>query len=316
MIPLSLFACPTCGGDLTAGRDALTCNQCSTVYPIEGGIPRFVPLENYAANFGHQWNLFRRTQLDSYSGLPISRDRFSGQTGWTAEDLAGRSVLDIGCGAGRFAEIALSLGARVVALDYSEAVDACLANLGSNDRLTVVQGNVYALPFKPSTFDFIYCFGVLQHTPDPAGAFQAIPKFLKPGGRLAVDVYPKLLRMLFSSKYWVRPITRRLPPRFLFRSIEAALPVLLPVSQALGRVPKIGRQLRYAIPVANYEGHFELTPEQHREWSLLDTYDMLAPEYDQPQTDTALREWFERAGLSEVEIFRRGVWVGRAIKPR
>ena len=39
------------------------------------------------------------------------------------------SILDIGCGAGRFAQIALDSGANVVALDYSNSVDACYTNL-------------------------------------------------------------------------------------------------------------------------------------------------------------------------------------------
>lgn len=43
-------------------------------YRIYNGIPRFVPESNYADNFGMQWNYFRQTQLDSYSGHTISAD--------------------------------------------------------------------------------------------------------------------------------------------------------------------------------------------------------------------------------------------------
>ena len=59
----------------------------------------------------------------------------------------GSWVLDAGCGAGRFAEIALSSGANVVALDYSSAVNACYLNLKEHSNLHVVQGDIYALPF-------------------------------------------------------------------------------------------------------------------------------------------------------------------------
>ncbi len=93
--------------------------------PIIGGIPRFVRQESYAESFGFQWNRFRQTQLDSHSGRDISRDRFLTATGWQPESLAGKTVLDAGCGAGRFAEIALSFGATVFAVDYSRAVEAC-----------------------------------------------------------------------------------------------------------------------------------------------------------------------------------------------
>lgn len=144
-------------------------------YVIRNFIPRFVSESNYADNFGMQWNLFRQTQLDSYSGHPISADRFWKATAWQPGALRGQWVLDCGCGAGRFAEVALQAGAKVVALDYSSAVDACYANLKHHPNLHVVQGDIYALPFVGDFFPFVYSLGVLQHTPDVAKAFAALP---------------------------------------------------------------------------------------------------------------------------------------------
>lgn len=280
-------------------------------YPIVGGIPRFVAAENYADNFGLQWNHFRRTQLDSHSGHPISRDRFYRYTGWQSEMLAGKRVLDVGCGAGRFAEIALDAGATVVALDYSSAVDACRANHQGNERLEVVQGDIYALPFAPGSFDFVYCLGVLQHTPDVRRAFLSLPPMLATGGRLAVDLYPRIWLNLLWCKYWLRPITTRIEPRRLFGLIQTAVRALLPVSVALGRVPRLGRRLRYAIPVMQYDGIFPLTPTQQYEWAVLDTYDMFSPQHDHPQNAPTLRAWFAEAGLDEVWVGRLGFLVGR-----
>lgn len=53
---------------------ALVCSQGCRV-PVVGGIPRFVPSSDYASAFGRQWNAFRATQLGSYTGTTISRDR-------------------------------------------------------------------------------------------------------------------------------------------------------------------------------------------------------------------------------------------------
>jgi uncharacterized protein YbaR (Trm112 family) len=122
-------------------------------YAIRDFIPRFVPESNYTDNFGMQWNKFRRTQLDSYSGHPISANRFWRATGWRPANLFGQWVLDAGCGAGRFAEVALQAGAKVIALDYSSAVDACYANLNHHPNLHVVQGDIYALPFPKGFSD-------------------------------------------------------------------------------------------------------------------------------------------------------------------
>jgi SAM-dependent methyltransferase len=284
-------------------------------YPIVGGIPRFVPPDNYASSFGFQWNRFRRTQLDSHSGVPISRDRFYRYSGWTQEELRGRNVLDVGCGAGRFTEVALDAGARVVSIDYSAAVDACQANHAGCDRHDVIQADVFRLPFAPDRFDFVFCFGVLQHTPDPRAAFQALAAQLAPGGRIAVDLYPRLLRNLLWPKYWLRPLTRRLPQRALFGAVEKLMPVLLPVSIALGRVPRVGRQLRWAIPVANYDGIYPLDREQLREWAVLDTFDMLSPAHDHPQSAATLCGWLEDAQLMDVHVERVGFLVGRGRRP-
>jgi SAM-dependent methyltransferase len=155
-------------------RGCLSCVVCQKLYPIINNVPRFVPKENYASTFGFQWNIFRKAQLDSYSGVPISRNRFLQFSGWSPDDLDGKRVLDLGCGSGRFAEIALSFGADVVAVDYSSAVDACWANFAFHPNLNVVQGDIFELPFAPGSFDFVYCFGVLQHTPCPEQAFASL----------------------------------------------------------------------------------------------------------------------------------------------
>lgn len=322
---LEILRCPVTGVSLVLSGAQMNGEEIETGelstpdgahrYPIRNSIPRFVPADNYAASFGMQWNRFRRTQLDSVSGVAISRDRFERYTGWTATDLTGKHVLDVGCGAGRFAEIALEAGAHVVALDYSEAVDAARANLLSHENLQVVQGDIFALPFAPAQFDFVYCLGVLQHTPNVRRAFLALPPMLKPGGKITVDVYPWLLRNLAWSKYWLRPITRRLPTNTLFRLVERSTPAMLAVSRAVTRVPVVGRYLRYLIPVVNYEGTYPLTEAQLREWAVLDTFDMLAPAHDHPQRQTTLAAWFAEAGLEECVTERVGFFVGRGTRP-
>ncbi|MBV9726549.1 MAG: class I SAM-dependent methyltransferase, partial [Gammaproteobacteria bacterium] len=283
-------------------------------YPVRNFIPRFAPESNYADNFGMQWNRFRQTQLDSHSGQPISADRFWTSTGWRPEEIAGHYVLDAGCGAGRFAEVALAAGASVVALDYSSAVDACYANLQHYPNLDVVQGDIYALPFVGAFFPYVYSLGVLQHTPDVGRALAALPPMVRPGGRLCIDFYALGVGTLLQAKYVLRPFTRHIPQHTLFRILQAAVPVLLPLSQAMGAIPGMGRFLKRLIPVANYTGVYPLNRTQLKEWALLDTFDMLAPEYDRPQPARRVRRWLEAAGLAGVEVFRQGHLIGRGSK--
>lgn len=322
---LDILVCPECRGALALSdareergeieSGSLACGACARSYPIVRFIPRFVLAENYASNFGFQWNRFRKTQLDSHTGVPISRERLFLSSGWTAEELAGKRVLDVGCGAGRFAEVTLSTGARLVAIDYSSAVDACFQNLGSHPRLDVVQADVYRLPFKLGQFDYVYCLGVIQHTPDVKKTFLSLPPQLTEGGRLTVDVYPKLRLNALWPKYWLRPLTRRIDPQRLFRLVERAVPLLLPVSDVLSAVPVVGRKLRYAVPVVNHRPAFpRLSRQQVHEWAVLDTFDMFGPAYDQPQSAETLLSWAREASLRDVEVFRSGQLIARGTR--
>ncbi|THB73279.1 MAG: class I SAM-dependent methyltransferase [Gammaproteobacteria bacterium] len=283
-------------------------------YPIKNNIPRFVPENNYADNFGMQWNHFAKTQLDSHSGHPISSERFWNATGWQSKDLCGKWVLDVGCGSGRFAEIALSTGANVVALDYSSAVDACYSNLKKHPNLHIVQGDIYALPFALETFSFVYSLGVLQHTPDVEKAFNSLPPMLKDGGRLCVDYYEKSAMSRFFPKYWLRPLTKRLPKKKLFTTLQLLVPIMLPISRLTSSIPVLGKYLKRLIPVANLDGIAPLDKQQQIEWSLLDTFDWFSPAYDNPQTAETARTWLERAMLKEIEVKKAGHLVGRGIK--
>lgn len=285
-------------------------------YPIRDFIPRFVPESNYADNFGVQWNHFRQTQLDSFSGHPISGTRLWKATNWSPDEIKGKWVLDVGCGAGRFAEVIVKSGAQLLALDYSNAVDACYANLKQYHNLHVIQADVYAMPFVKELFPFIYSLGVLHHTPDVAKAFFALAPFLEPEGRLCVDFYERSWKSRILPKNLLRPFTKQMSMGTLFGLLERWVPRMLPVSIALGRIPIVGSLLKRIIPVANYQGVLPISEQQLYEWALLDTFDWFAPAYDNPQTADTIYSWFFQAGLKEVEVLKAGLLVGRGRKPR
>ena len=89
---LDILVCPKCksslrllddySGDFDIEDGGLECTACAATFPIINGIPRFVPVENYASSFGLQWNKFRTEQLDSVNGSTISKDRFYSVTEW------------------------------------------------------------------------------------------------------------------------------------------------------------------------------------------------------------------------------------------
>ena len=279
----------------------LTCQRCATAYPIIGGIPRFVPQENYAASFGLEWRQHARTQYDGYTGLKLSETRFFQETRWP-RDLSGQLVLEVGSGAGRFTEPAAATGALVVSLDYSNAVEVNYQANGSRPNVFIVQASVYQMPFYPGSFDKLFCFGMLQHTPNPHQAFAALPPLLKPRGELVADVYKRTFFATFlATKYYVRFLTRRLDPPRLYRFTQKWVDLWWPLCQVISKVPKLGNSLNWRLLVADYAS-YGLAGDLLKDWAYLDTFDMLSPRYDLPQTLGTVRRWFREAGLEEVQV--------------
>jgi 2-polyprenyl-3-methyl-5-hydroxy-6-metoxy-1,4-benzoquinol methylase len=254
----------------------------------------------YLDSFGEQWNRYRRVQLDSVTGKPLSRERFFEGTRWP-ERLDGERVLEVGCGAGRFTEVLVSTGADVVAVDATTAVEACRETVG--DAATVVRADLFDLPFTEGSFDRVFCYGVLQHTPDPRSAFLTIVRYARPGGFVAADVYRKSQYVdRWSSKYLWRPVTARIPRPWLQRLVEWYVPRWLPVDTRLARVPRAGRFLTAVVPCWNYTGLLPLSRDELEAWAVLDTFDALSPRHDNPQTLEAVREWCAAAGLVDLEV--------------
>jgi 2-polyprenyl-3-methyl-5-hydroxy-6-metoxy-1,4-benzoquinol methylase len=321
---LALHVCPKCRSpelmlettettaDGSVRSGSIRCASCASGFPVVAGLPRFVERSNYAQSFGFQWNRHARTQLDSHSGLQISRQRVLRALG-AGIPLQGLEVLEAGSGAGRFTEVLLNEGARVVSFDYSDAVEANAANHAEHPGLHLFQGDIFKIPLREGCFGAVLCLGVIQHTPDPTAAFQSLARYVRPGGWLVVDSYARTSAALLQWKYLLRPITRRMAPERLYRIIERCTPMLMPAAKWLRRIG--GRFGARLVPIVEYS-HLGLPPELNVEWAILDTFDMYSPAHDHPQSLQGMQSWFEAAGFRDIDVRRgpNGV-VGRGRRP-
>lgn len=287
-------------------------NQSGQFYPIINGVIDFENDTNYADNFGDQWSRFPKIQLDSFNGTKISEKRFFKALKLKPDELKGKLILDVGCGTGRFAEIALKAGAYVVGLDYSSAAYVASKNLEKYSNFRAIRGDIYKLPFKEKSFDIVYCLGVLQHTPNVEQAFKSLPLVVKKSGYLVVDYYWKRLISVLGWKYPIRLITSHLKESTVLKILSFIHPFLYPISRLVIRTPFIGKALSRLLPVVNYCIDYpELGDELLREWSFLDTYDNWAPKYDQPQTVNTVKKWALDASLKKVSCEHVGHLVVR-----
>ena len=291
----AILRCLSCGSKLESDQAAgFLCPACKRVYPNAQGIARFVDAQYYAASFGFQWHRYQKTQLD-HDELRESERHFLAKTALRPEDLKGKLVLDVGCGMGRFAEVATRWGARVVGVDLSAAAEVAAKNLADRD-FVAFQADVFALPFAPESFDVIYSIGVLHHTPDCEAAVKALDKYLKPGGLLVVWLYSGYNKWYRFSDFW-RRYTHKMKPKTLHGILKVAVPFFYNLQQGLKRVPLVGR------PAAGLVHHmFPVNRQKDPEARMLDTFDWYSPKYQSKHTYEQVFKWYEAMGMEDMRV--------------
>jgi len=101
--------------------------------------------------------------------------------------VAGKEVLDVGCGGGILAEALAQRGARVTGIDMGEAPLAVaeLHKLESGVAVDYLRITAEELALqRPAQFDVVTCLEMLEHVPDPASIIRACATLVKPGGQL------------------------------------------------------------------------------------------------------------------------------------
>jgi len=252
-----------------------------TSEPIEtsNGVSWFNPRENYASPFGKQWEMWSRTQLDSQTNLPLSRQRLRRVLGPLWESLGDLSVLEVGCGAGRFTEVLLSRGAMVTAVDISSAVEVCAASFGSSKRFRAVGASVTSLPFSHGQFDVVVCLGVIQHTPEPRRTIESLWEQVRPGGFLVVDQYRHSLSSWLRTTWAFRFFLKRLAPEAGVKITNMLVRTLLPMHRLVRGKRFLELLLNRLSPITSHYSTLPLSEEQQIEWAQLNTHDNLTDRY-------------------------------------
>ena len=291
----AIVRCLSCDSRLDSDQSGgFLCPSCKRVYPNSRGIAHFVDEQQYAASFGFQWQRYQQTQLD-HDDHRESERHFLEKSALRPDDLTGKLVLDAGCGAGRFAEVATRWGARVVGVDLSTAAEVAARNLADRDFIAF-QADVFALPFAPESFDVIYSIGVLQHTPDCEAALKALDKYLKPGGLLVVWLYSGYNNWYRFSDIW-RRYTLKMTPETLHGMLKVAVPLSYNLQQGLKRLPLAGHR------AANLVYHlFPINRQKDHEARMLDTFDWYSAKYQSKHTYEQVFRWYESMGMEDMRV--------------
>ncbi|MDQ2720962.1 MAG: class I SAM-dependent methyltransferase [Bacteroidota bacterium] len=289
---------------------------CNKNFVVRNFVPRFVDYGHYAESFGAQWKTFAKTQLDNDQSND-SKLRFNSEIGWNEEDLLGKTVIEFGSGAGRFIDVVSNKGAKLcIGIDITDAVDASQDNLGSRENVFFIQADFFKSPVKDGICDFGYSMGVLHHTPDPEGAFEALIRKLGEDGKAGLSLYDislyrrpnrnnikvSMIELLWEINLFrcelFRTITTRLPGKTFLYYCKTIVPIL----HYLNKVPIIG-VIRYLLPSTCYKN-------KPVSWSMLDTHDTYATKIVHQYRSKDIFQWFMRANLFDIIVHNsRAGWV-------
>jgi len=277
---IGLLRSPRSKSPMRVEGDELVSADGTERYPIVKRVPRLAG-EAYVGSFGRQWNRYDVARTDEDAAT------FEAKTGASPHALAGKRVLDAGCGGGRYAKLLGDHGANVLGIDLSSAVDKAAELCAGLPNVQIVQGDLLDPPVADEAFDMVFSIGVLHHSPDPRRAFAEIARRVRPGGRLAVWLYRRNTPPQEWINSGVRALTTRLPVR-----------VLEPLCVGLGAVG--------SVPIVNRTLNKLVNFSAHPDWTLrvCDNFDWWAPTHQSHHTLPELRSWFEEEGFEDLVELR------------
>jgi len=204
------LACPKCRAPaLAAGAARFTCAACGASYPVQGGVPSLIVAgakvlageearlefwdEGWKKRFGHAVALSReevRAMREKFRAQ-MEEERYASVTLFDPERLAGKRLLNVGCGAGEEGLLFSGYGADYIGIDFSPAAASITTTLIARAgwRGVAYQAEAERLPIATASIDYVYTNGVLHHTPDTADTMREIHRVLKPGGIAVIGLY-------------------------------------------------------------------------------------------------------------------------------
>ncbi|HQR50123.1 MAG TPA: bifunctional 2-polyprenyl-6-hydroxyphenol methylase/3-demethylubiquinol 3-O-methyltransferase UbiG [Methylophilaceae bacterium] len=128
--------------------------------------------------------------------------------------LAGKRVLDVGCGGGILSESMAQRGAEVTGIDLGEKA-LKVAQLHKLESGAMVNYRLVAVETladeKPASYDVVTCMEMLEHVPDPATVVRACARLVKPGGRVFFSTLNRNLKSYLLAVIGAEYVLNLLP---------------------------------------------------------------------------------------------------------
>jgi 2-polyprenyl-6-hydroxyphenyl methylase/3-demethylubiquinone-9 3-methyltransferase len=166
-------------------------------------------LSKFSASAHHWWDPHSKLYGPLHAINPLRLDYIDRRAA-----LAGKNVLDVGCGGGILAETMAARGAHVTGIDLAAAAleVAKLHLLESGQRVDYRHIAAEELAAEmPQSFDIVTCMELLEHVPDPASTVQACATLATPGGHVFFSTLNRNLKAYALAVIGAEYVLRLLP---------------------------------------------------------------------------------------------------------
>lgn len=202
---LEVVKCINCKED-NLGYDAksneIVCANCEEHFSVSGAIPVFLKSESTTDKVEpeiHKKQTSEFNYIGHYQKDAIEFDYFQERQGGAGHSetrvheyilselpKTEGSILDVGCGKAWVAELCCPKNYKVVSMDISLTNVAKALTKYPFANHSAVVADVFNLPFKENSFDYIIASEIIEHVVDPAKFVENLMKVLKPGGLLLI----------------------------------------------------------------------------------------------------------------------------------
>jgi SAM-dependent methyltransferase len=310
---LGIICCPDCNrpfqldgpvsekDEIISG--SLRCGGCETDYPIVDGLPVILRDDPQTRKtreaFERQWVWQKAGHFEDKTiyGQPEDEEMSDFKSAFNLSDLGAlseRVVLDAGCGSGRLTS---NIGreaknSRVVGIDISGSARVAYNRCRDLPNVHIIQCDLRQSPFRPGSFDYVWCEGVIHHTPSSLQSFGRLDDLLSSEGMLYIWVYPNYIRSPYRMARDILWRPYAMPAKAVYCvSWLLAFPLCATCKcLRLAKLVKRDRKLRTLV--------FQF-------------FDNLSPEFQHRHSREEVHDWFESHDYGEVRFIGDIGAVGR-----
>lgn len=214
------------------------------------------------------------------------------------------TVLDMGCGSGRWSKYLAPNVKFIEAIDPSDAIFSATKLLSNVNNIRITQASSDNIPFNDETFDFVFSLGVLHHIPETQTALIDTVKKVKKGGHVLIYLYYNLdnrgvlYKALFKLSSLIRYIVAALPKWAKhivcdFIAITVYMPLILVSRIVQKMIPN--KSTYQKLPLAYYVG---------KSFNVIrnDALDRFGTPLEQRFSKKKIKQMMEKAGLRDINF--------------